>query len=130
MDWRRPSRGSRVVAAAAALLATSCASDSPKSSCPTPPPPTGPCADLLFGGRLYDEWRPVERPAILAEVGNSTYPACNVTSCGGDPFEGFGATDVWKLDGVDPTRAVIGLREGTHTYVIFVRRGVDPATIS
>ena len=127
MDRRRPPRGSRAVLSATALLAVSCASN---DSCAPTPAETGPCADLRFGGRLYDEWRPIDRPAILAEVGNSTYPACNVTTCGGDPLEGFGATDVWKLDGVDPTRAVIGLREGTHTYVIFVRRGLDPTTIS
>jgi hypothetical protein len=63
-------------------------------------------------------------------VGNATYPACNDTdACDGRNLDGFGATDVWLVPGVDVTRAVIGLREGTHTYVIFVKVGVDPSTL-
>jgi hypothetical protein len=81
----------------------------------------------MFDGHVYDEWREVERPAILQEVGNATYPACNTDeTCEGVDLDGLGATDVWLADGVDTTDAVIGLREGSHTYVIFVRVGVDP----
>ena len=42
---------------------------------------------------------------------------------------GAGDADVWRLDGVPPARAVLGLREGTHTYVVFVRRGTDPESL-
>ena len=88
------------------------------------------CADLRFGDRLYDEWREVPASTAGQEVGNATYPACNaVEGCPGSEFEGFGATDVWLLDGADIEDAVIGIREGTETYVVFVRRGVDPASL-
>jgi hypothetical protein len=91
---------------------------------------SAPCADLLFGGRLYDEWRDVDPPDALQEVGNATYPACTGKgTCNDDDLGGFGATDVWLLDGVDPTRAVLGIREGTHDYVVFVRSGVDPSSL-
>lgn len=42
---------------------------------------------------------------------------------------GFGSTDVWQLGTVSPERAVLGLREGTHTYVVFVAAGTDPQTL-
>ena len=110
--------------AAAVLLVVACTSSGgcvPSSSAP------GSCPDLRFRGHVYDEWREVDPPPILQEVGNATYPACNAAeTCDGVDLDGFGATDVWLFEGVDLTDAVIGLREGTHTYVIFVRVGVDP----
>jgi hypothetical protein len=88
------------------------------------------CPDLRIGARAYDEWRPVVRPAALQEIGDADYPACNhADECGGDDLGGLGATDVWRLDGVPPARAVLALREGTETYEIFVRRGTDPRTV-
>ena len=88
------------------------------------------CPDLRIGARAYDEWRPLKRPPVLQEIDDASYPACNhADQCGGDPLKGLGATDVWRLDGVSPARAVIALREGTSTYVIFVRRGTDPRTL-
>lgn len=86
--------------------------------------------DLRFGDRLYDEWREVPASDARQEVGNATYPACNAPEgCPGSEFDGFGATDVWLVVGVDVEDAVIGLREGSDTYVVFVRRGVDPASL-
>jgi hypothetical protein len=81
-------------------------------------------------GQFFNEWREIKPPSILQELGDAAYPACNAASkCGGGDLAGFGATDVWLVDGVAVTQAVIGLREGTHTYVIFVRRGIDPETV-
>lgn len=94
---------------------------------PTPEPES--CADLDFRGVLYDEWQPVDAPApiVMQELGNATYPACNAAAtCEGDELIGFGSTDVWLVEGVDVTDAVLGRREGTTTTVIFVRVGVDP----
>jgi hypothetical protein len=72
----------------------------------------------------------VVRPAILQEINDASYPACNhADQCGGDQLSGLGATDVWRLDGVSPATAVLGLREDTDTYVIFVRRGTDPKSL-
>lgn len=114
-------------ASAAAVVLCSCGAP---ASCPGGSRAEAPCADLLFGGRLYDEWREVVRPAALQEVGNATYPACTgAGECNHDDLGGFGATDVWLLDGVDPSRAVLGIREGTHDYVVFVRQGVDPDSL-
>lgn len=87
------------------------------------------CADLRFSGRLYDEWLTVSVPPAndMQEVGNATYPACPAPpGCPADEFEGFGATDVYYVPDVDSDKAVIGLREGTHTYVLFVRQDLDP----
>jgi hypothetical protein len=107
-------------------LLTACGSDDP---CPAPAEDAD-CADLRFGGRLYDEWREVPASAARQEVGNATYPACNaVEGCPGSEFDGFGATDVWLLPGVEIEDAVIGIREGSDTYVVFVRRDVDPASL-
>jgi hypothetical protein len=113
--------------AAVLLLCSSCGSD---PSCqPRREPST--CADLLYGGHEYEEWRPVERDlGILQEIGDGTYPVCNaVASCRDDGLNGQGQTDIWRLEGVAPGRAVLGLRENTDVRVIFVRRGVDPATV-
>lgn len=97
-------------------------------------PSAGPdCADLQFQGRSYDEWRTIRPPKILQEVGDATYPSCNqVASCSpdGTGVGSFGATDVWQLGGVDPRRAVIGLREGTQTYVVFLAVGADPSELA
>ena len=128
-------RRAAAVATAVVLLSASCASDeSCASAAPAAAPVTAPaassCPDLRYGGNVYTEWREADPPRILQEVGDATYPACNDTDpCDGRNLEGFGATDVWLVPGVDPTRAVIGLREGTHTYVIFVKVGVDPGTL-
>jgi hypothetical protein len=66
----------------------------------------------------------------MQELGDGTYPACNRTGgCRTDDLGGFGATDVFLLDGVDPSRGVIALREDTDTFVIFVRVGVDPGQL-
>ncbi len=112
---------------AAGLLVASCSSGAP---CRAAASASGSCPDLSVNGHLYVEWRAIKRPAILAEVGDATYPACNAaSSCGKDEFGGLGATDVWKYRRVPRGRAVIGLREGTQTYVVFVRRGLDPATL-
>ena len=120
------------VATAVVLLSASCASEESCTSAAslTSAAPVASCPDLRFGGKVYTEWRDVDPPRILQEVGNASYPACNDTdACDGRNLDGFGATDVWLVPGVDPTRAVIGLREGTHTYVIFVKVGVDPGTL-
>jgi hypothetical protein len=110
----------------AVLLLASCSSG---TACQRQPVPAG-CPDLRIGTRAYDEWRPVVRPAILQELGDATYPACtHADECGGDRLSGLGATDVWRLDGVPPARAVLGLRQDTGTYVVFVRRDTDPQSL-
>jgi hypothetical protein len=120
-------RAGSAAAAAAVLLFASCASD---ESCPRAAPAGSDCPDLDFRGNVYREWRAVDPPRILQEVGNATYPACNdADSCDDRDLEGFGATDVWLVGGVELDQAVMGLREGTHTYVIFVRVGIDPDTL-
>lgn len=113
-------------AAVAVLLLTSCGAE---EHCTTAVVP-GDCHDLTFKGISYDEWREAVLPNPFQELGDATYPACNDTdSCDGEGLGGFGATDVWLLEGVDPSDAVLGLREGTHTAVIFVAVGVDPASL-
>ena len=125
--WSDHRRLRAAAGTAAAVVLCSCGA---RASCPNGSSAAAPCADLLFGGRPYDEWREVDPPAALQEVGNATYPACTgAGECNDDDLGGFGATDVWLLDGVDPTRAVLGIREGTHDYVVFVRHGVDPDTL-
>ncbi len=118
----------RSAAAAAALLV--CASCSSEKPCERTPTHRSGCAALRFEGGSYDEWRPFRGPTVLQELGDGTYPACNTAHCagGGDPG-GSGATDVWRLEGVDPARALVGLRLDTNTRVIFVRIGVDPDTL-
>lgn len=124
-------RAAAAVTSAVVLLSASCASDeSCASAASAAAPAASSCPDLRFGGNVYTEWREVDPPRILQEVGDATYPACNDTdACDGRNLDGFGATDVWLVPDVDPTRAVIGLREGTHTYVVFVKVGVDPGTL-
>jgi hypothetical protein len=119
----------RAAAAAAVLVAGgSCASE---RSCESTPPEKSDCADLEVDGTSYDEWRPFHGPRVLQELGDGTYPACNSTdACGSDGLGGHGATDVWRLEGVDPARALVGLREDTSTRVIFVAVGVDRDAIS
>ena len=129
MRWSvGPPRGAVAVTAAGVLLLAGC---TPDGSCAAAAAPSAAgCPDLQFGGRVYDEWREADPPRVLQEVGNATYPACNAAdACGGADLEGFGATDVWQVRGVDLRKAVFGLREGTHTWVIFVRVGVDPDTL-
>lgn len=109
-----------------AVMLVACGSG---SSCETSPVPAS-CPDLLVRGRPYVVWREIRAPHRLQEVANATYPACNLSDqCGGDPLDGDGATDVWRYDGVPRARAVIGLVENSHTYAVYVRRGVDPATL-
>ena len=114
---------------AVALAVVACAGCGPTASCGSHRTPAG-CADLSFEHRSYDEWHQVRAAGVLQEVGDAFYPACNKAgSCGGDPLAGKGSTDVWQYDGIDPTKAVIGLRQDTDTYVVFVRVGVDPDTL-
>ena len=69
------------------------------------------------------------RPA--AEVGDATYAqACNVAKgCPGSEFGDFGATDVWSRTAVNPADAVDRRPANSHTLVIFVRVGVEPADL-
>lgn len=114
-------------AAAGVLLLAACASD---GSCAEAATSTTTCPDLRFRGHVYNEWRAADPPRVLQEVGNATYPACNTADgCDGADLDGFGATDVWHVNGVDLTQAVYGRREGSHQWVIFVRVGVDPETL-
>lgn len=115
--------------AAVAVLALTLACSSP-DPCADLPAEDGDCPDLTFSGELYDEWRPVDRPPVTQELGDARYPACNDDEpCNGTDLDGFGATDVWLLEGADPAQALIGYRQGTETAVVFVRRGVDPSTL-
>jgi hypothetical protein len=115
--------------AVAAALAW-CASCSAGSSCERAAPESSRCADLTFNGTSYEEWRPFRGPRVLQELGDGTYPACNSTdACDSDGVGDHGATDVWRLEGVDPARALVGLRENSRTRVIFVKVGVDPDSI-
>ena len=119
--------GGASAAAAVLLVCASCSSGTP---CTSASDDGSDCADLTFDGTSYREWRPFRGPRVLQELGDGTYPACNAAdSCGGDDLDGFGATDVWRLEGVDPARALVGLRENTHTRVVFVKVGVDPESL-
>lgn len=85
----------------------------------------------MFKDRSYVEWREVVAPAVRQELGDATYPACNTAgTCADKGLDGHGATDVWLAEGVDPTDAVLGFREGTRTVVLFVERGTDPGTVA
>lgn len=118
-------RVASAVTAAAVLLFAACSSS--ESCGQVSPAEAASCPDLKFRGHVYTEWREVDPPPILQEVGDATYPECNdAEMCDAPDLNGFGGTDVWLLEGADLTDAVIALREGTHTYVIFVRVGVDP----
>jgi hypothetical protein len=115
------------LASAVVALAAACGAADP---CDEAPPEDPDCPDLTFSGDLYDEWRPVEPPAVTEELGDARYPACNDEEpCNGPDLGGFAATDVWLLEGVDPEDALIGLRQGTKTHVVFLRRGLDPSTV-
>lgn len=108
-------------------LLVSCSSG---ESCAAASPTPAVCDDLKYRGQFYNEWAEVDAPRILQEVGDATYPDCNdVGPCGQADPGGHAATDVWLLPGVDREQALIGFREGTETRVVFVRRGVDPATL-
>jgi hypothetical protein len=122
-----PVRGRLAVLPALGLLLVACGSG---SSCATTPVPAS-CPDLLLRGHAYVAWHEIPRPAFLQEVGDATYPACNLSDqCGGDPFGGHESTDVWRLEGVPRGQAVIGYLENTSdTYVVYVRRGVDPSSL-
>ena len=118
--------GPRAAAGLGLLLLTACGAGS--SSCPQP---SASCADLLLRGHGYVAWRtltpPAGAPGSLQEVGDATYPACNVCD---DPFGGHRSTDVWHLPGAASGTAVLGYREGTSdVFVVYVRRGVDPASL-
>jgi hypothetical protein len=111
---------------ATALLVGSCTSGDPCA----PPPPSPACPDLTWGGvGYYNEAQEYHGPPVieLQEVGDATYPGCNVPKdCPGSELGDFGSTDVWALPGVDPADAVIGVRENSDQLVIFVRVGVKP----
>jgi hypothetical protein len=114
--------------AAVTLLLAACTS---QNAC-APIPPSADCTDITFGGAGYNEVREYHGPppTQLQEVGDATYPACNVAQgCPGSEFEGFGTTDVWLLEGADTADAVIGVRENSDTLVIFVRLGVEPGDL-
>jgi len=118
--------GARAAAGLGLLLLVSCGSEA--SSCPAP---TSTCADLVLSGHGYVATRTVTPPAgapgSLQEVGDATYPACNVCD---DPLQGQASTDVWHLPGAALGTAVLGYREGTtHVFVVYVRQGVDPASL-
>jgi hypothetical protein len=113
------------------LLLASCGGhDSSASGADCPPPPAS-CPDLTMEGRGYVAVRtltpPAGAPITLQEVGDGTYPACNVCH---DPLNGLGSTDVWHLPGANRRTAVLGFREGTtDVFVVYVRQGVDPASV-
>jgi hypothetical protein len=123
VDMRHPGR--RIAAAAAlAVLLGACASD---DSC-EPAPPTAACSDLDFRGVMYNELWEIDAPPPnrMQELGNATYPDCNVAEgCPGSELDGYGATDVYQIKGVDFADAVIGVRQNSDTYVIFLRVGAD-----
>lgn len=109
------------------VLLAGCAGSGP---CAGPPVDDGDCPDLTFSGDLYDEWGPVEKPAVTQELGDARFPACNDDEpCNGPDLDGHAATDVWLLEGVSPRDAVIGYRQGTETAVIFVRQGVEVSDV-
>jgi hypothetical protein len=115
---RRPF--ARVAGTLCATLLVACASE---PTCSAPDADRPDCHDLAFNAVAYDEWRTVEKPAITQELGDGRYPACNRGDCG---LEGWGTTDVWLVDGVEPEVALMGFREGSEVTVIFVRAGTGP----
>ena len=97
----------RVGLVAVALLLSACS----QSGCEE----AADCADLLFHGESYDEYRTIDAdpPGQLEELGNATYPACN---CDPDDLGGLGATDVWRLDeSTAPTRSSASARGPRRT---------------
>lgn len=115
----------RVLPAVCMVVLASCASNAGCDVSPSDPD----CPDLRFRGHYYDEWHKVDPAPRLEELGDGVYPACNDAEHCGPDLGGFAATDVWLLEGVDLEEAVIGIRQETETYVIFVRRGTDPDTV-
>ena len=115
----------RVLHAVYTVVLASCASNAVCEASPSDPD----CPDLRFRGHYYDEWHEVDPAPPLEELGDGAYPACNDAEHCGPDLGGFAATDVWLLEGVDLEKAVIGIRQDTETYVIFVRRGTDPDTV-
>jgi hypothetical protein len=118
----------RVVLCVVALaLVASCGSG---SSCATSPVPAS-CPDLLLHGQGYVLLHEVTKPGLLQEVGDATYPACNLSDrCGGDPLGGLGATDVWRVGDLPRGKTVLGLVQGTTDhYAVYVRQGVDPSSL-
>jgi len=121
----RSSRRGTLIIVATALLLGGCTSRDPCA----PSPPSAACPDLTWRGVGYNEAQAYHGPPPeqLQEVGDATYPACNVVKgCPGSEFEGAGATDVWQLAGVDPADGVIGVRENSDKLVIFIKVGVNP----
>jgi hypothetical protein len=120
------SAGIASTAVAVLVVLASCGAD---ETCTQTEPPAD-CHDLEFKHVSYDEWREVKAPRITQELGDATYPACNDTvSCAEEGLGGFGSTDVFLVDGVDPAKAVLGLREGSHTTVLFLAAGVAPDSL-
>lgn len=127
----RPRAGAVRRAAVVVAGVVACAACGSSGSCASTAEPARHCPDLTFEHRSYVEWRTVHPHGVLQEVGDASYPACTTAAtCGGDPLDGLGATDVWQYADVDASKAVIGLRQGTHTYVVFVRVGVDPRSLT
>ncbi len=122
---RRRSRARVLRAVAMVVVLASCASN---ATCEASPKDRD-CPDLRFRGHYYDEWHEVDPAPFPQELGDGVYPACNDAENCGPALGGFAATDVWLLEGVDFEKAVIGLRQDTDTYIIFVRRGIDPDTV-
>jgi hypothetical protein len=120
--------GRVLLCAVAFALVTSCGSG---SSCATSPVPAS-CPDLLLEGHRYVVLHEVTKPdPPLQEVGDGTYPACNLSDrCGGDPLDGLSSTDVWRVGDLPSGKAVLGLVQGTTDhYAVYVRRGVDPSSL-
>jgi hypothetical protein len=119
-----------LLAAVGLLSLTACSGGSSQAGCQRTSPPAD-CADLSFHGVAYDELRPIQAPPPdqMQEIGDATYPACNDDACDHDGLNGFGSTDVWQITGIDGRDAVLGIRENSSTYVVYVRVGVDPASL-
>lgn len=116
-----------LVATALAVLLLGC---SASDGCADRPVADGDCPDLTFSSELYDEWGPAELPSITQELGDAGFPACNDDEpCNGPDLDGHAATDVWLLEGVDPSHALIGFRQGTRTPVIYLRQGLSPEQV-
>ena len=116
-------------AAAGAVLLTSCSSNGSCDGATVNPAFARSCASAVrYEGHFYVEVSLDQKIPRGEELGDGAYPACNDTGdCRStNPAAGFLATDVWRLDGVDPDVAVVGLREGSHRYVVFARPDVAP----
>jgi hypothetical protein len=85
-------------------------------------------AGVEYQGRFYLAWSaglPVAKGRLL---GDAVYPACDDTGgCGGDDPDAAGRpTQVWAMDGVDPTQVVVGRTQGSHRFVVYGRPDADP----